>query len=414
MSRPSSVSVTWPPRPVSSVARAASRSVSWPRMWARPRSRDGRVGERAQRGDRRGQLADLVQVEVDAVQGRRPGDGQPVVVERDGRAHQREHLAQRVAGLVVVARPVAHRHRAPGDRRRGEEGRGVGQVGLDGHVDRADRPGPTRQRSGRSRRPSTPCSRSSRHRHVEVGEGRHRRADVAYVDPCVVPGAGEQQRGDELASRRRRRSSPRRRGPPGAADGEGQAPRPSSSTRRRGHRSASRTWPHRPGARVRVAVERDRVRRPARRPGGRSASPCRRGRSRQSVGPVSRPGVTVQSAPVGVDDGAQRGQGGGHQLGVARAQRAAHDGRAVGQGGEDQRPVGQRLRARAAPRWRRTGPSGQGAGQGSSSAVIAPEDTASARRHSPAGVRPRSRARPRPRAWRARQGPAGPRCHRRR
>ena len=41
MTRPSAVSSTSPPRAVSSVARAARRSVSWPRRWATPRSRDG-------------------------------------------------------------------------------------------------------------------------------------------------------------------------------------------------------------------------------------------------------------------------------------------------------------------------------------------------------------------------------------
>ena len=61
--------------------------------------------------------------------------------------------------------------------------------------------------------------------------------------------------------------------------------------------------------------------------------------------PCSGPGVTVQSSPAVSTSAPSARQRGGHQLGVARAQRAAYDAGAVGERGEHQRPVGQRLRA---------------------------------------------------------------------
>ena len=64
--RPSSVSATAPPRACISVVRAASRSVSWPRMCATPADprRRRRRGRRARR--RRGSARRVVQVDVDA------------------------------------------------------------------------------------------------------------------------------------------------------------------------------------------------------------------------------------------------------------------------------------------------------------------------------------------------------------
>ena len=56
------------------------------------------------------QLADVVQVEVDAVRCvRRRVTVRPVVASSTVAAHQREDLAQRVAGLGGRARPVAAR-----------------------------------------------------------------------------------------------------------------------------------------------------------------------------------------------------------------------------------------------------------------------------------------------------------------
>ena len=72
------VSVTSAPSAASSVASAASRSVSCPRMWATPADPRRAGGQRGDRGDGRGQLAGVVQVDVHPGQLGRPGDGHPV------------------------------------------------------------------------------------------------------------------------------------------------------------------------------------------------------------------------------------------------------------------------------------------------------------------------------------------------
>ena len=67
ISSPSSVSRTSPPSAVISVASAASRSVSWWRRWAMPRSRDGPVASAATAASTGVELADVAEVEVDAL-----------------------------------------------------------------------------------------------------------------------------------------------------------------------------------------------------------------------------------------------------------------------------------------------------------------------------------------------------------
>ena len=64
--RPSSSSVTAPPRPLSSAARAARRSVSWCAEVADAGDRARPVGERREGHEVRHELAALGQVEVDA------------------------------------------------------------------------------------------------------------------------------------------------------------------------------------------------------------------------------------------------------------------------------------------------------------------------------------------------------------
>ena len=69
----------------------------------------GAVGEHGHRGDGRGQLADVVQVDVDAAQLIRPGDRQPVRVQLDGGAHRGQDAPDGVAGLIGVGPASAER-----------------------------------------------------------------------------------------------------------------------------------------------------------------------------------------------------------------------------------------------------------------------------------------------------------------
>ena len=135
---------------------------------------------------------------------------------------------------------------------------------------------------------------------------------------------------------------PRTRPVPATVNGQGAAVRRRRCSTPR-PRSASQHPGHRPGAGVRVTVEGDR-------PSARAATGGTNritvpARPQSTAPPCSGPGVTGQSSSGGVDGRPERGQRRGHQLGVARAQGAAYDGRAVGQRGQHQRAVGQRLRA---------------------------------------------------------------------
>ena len=91
-----------------SAASAASRSVSWPRRWAMPRSRDGDRRPARPAPRRRGQFADVVQVDVDAVRaGRGPVTVRPSSSEVDRRRPSRSRMpADGVAGLGG-ARPAS-------------------------------------------------------------------------------------------------------------------------------------------------------------------------------------------------------------------------------------------------------------------------------------------------------------------
>ena len=74
-----------------------------------PRSQDGRVGQRGDGGDDRGQLADVVQVDVDARRSRRcPVTVSPSRSRLHVGAHRVEDVAQRVAGLGGALRPARH------------------------------------------------------------------------------------------------------------------------------------------------------------------------------------------------------------------------------------------------------------------------------------------------------------------
>ena len=97
-----------------------------------PRSTDGRVGQRAQGSDDRGELADVVQVGVDALEAAAPADRQPVVAERDLAPHPGQEVSERVSGLGGVVGPVGHPVTVPPVvAASAEERRGVGEVRLD-------------------------------------------------------------------------------------------------------------------------------------------------------------------------------------------------------------------------------------------------------------------------------------------
>ena len=164
-----------------------------------------------QRGDHRGQLADVVQVDVDAVAASPvPVTVRPVAVEASRRRPSRRgcRAARRRPGWSCCGQP-RHGHRAAGDaaRRRGT-GAALDRSGSTWHVERADS-GPARPASvlASPSSTSTPASRSIATVISMCGSDGHRLAVVAHVDALVEAGAGEQQRGDELARTPRRRSS---------------------------------------------------------------------------------------------------------------------------------------------------------------------------------------------------------------
>ena len=272
-------------------------------------------------------------------------DGEPGVVERHLAAHLGQDVAQGVAGLGRARGPVADGDAAARRRGQRQERRGVGEVGLDRLVEGRDRPGRDGPAVGVGVVDVDAAGAEHRDRHLDVGERGHRLAVVADVDAGVVARAGQQQRRDELrrragvdhdrAAAHRRRCRARRR-----AANRGRRRR----CPRRGRPAPSA--PRRSGAGACAGRRRRRwCRSTARPPAGRTASPCRPGRSRRRRPRSSEPGVIRQSSPLVCDPDAHRGQPGGHQQRVARPQRTAYDARAVGERREDQRPVGQRLAA---------------------------------------------------------------------
>src|SRR5690606_32251206 len=95
-----------------------------------------------ERRDRRGELADVVQVEVRTVDLARPAHREDAVVG-EGRlaAEPREDLGDLRPGLRRARGPAGHAYLPARDEGRGEEGARVRQVGLDDDVARAHGPG---------------------------------------------------------------------------------------------------------------------------------------------------------------------------------------------------------------------------------------------------------------------------------
>jgi hypothetical protein len=136
------------------------------------------IGERRQRGDHRGELADLGQVRDDAAQ--RPGaaDGQAALVLADLGAEVGEQLAEPADRLPAVARPAGQGDRAARDHRRREEGRGAGQVRLDAPAAAAQRAGLDGPDVGDALVDDGTGRPQHVDGHAEVGRGRHGRSLV--------------------------------------------------------------------------------------------------------------------------------------------------------------------------------------------------------------------------------------------
>ena len=297
-----------------------------------PRSRDGRVGQRGERGDGRGQLADVVQVGVDAVQlARCRSTVSPSRSSVDVGAHRSSRSRSSVAGLGRVLRPVRARATRPPVTSGGGQERARRWTGRarPGRRPRCTGPGSTRH--------TRPASASST---VDADAAQHLRrssrcaAATATGAPVVLrrhalvePGAGEQQRGHELAGRRTRRSATLAAAHGArAAHGERQpAPPPSSSTATPRPRRAVAARSPSDGAGRRVAVE---ARRPAAERGDRRHE-AHDGAGEPAVDRCRPPQPSGCHQPVGperprarhlLDPRAERGQGAGHQRGVARMQ----------------------------------------------------------------------------------------------
>ena len=342
---PSALSTTSPPSPVISVASAASRSVSWPRRWAMPRSRDGASASAARAARTRRQLADVAQVDVDA----RAAGPRRVTVSPPCRS-------------VDVGRPSARAGRAARRRPASCRRASRGTVTRPPVTSAAARNGAALDRSG-----STSDSRAAMHAGgdpPDVGLGRRRprpasRSTSTVISMCGRDGTGCARRGAPRRPRVRRApasSSPETNCEEPEASmvtgAAGHDPVPLHRERQRpssvdvGAEGAQRVEHrgHRALAGVRVAVEGHRAvgeRGDRRQEPHDGAGQARVDRRRPRSGPGCTQPVGRSCVASIVDaEGAQRA---GHQQRVAAAQRAATSGRPVGERGEDQCPVGHRL-----------------------------------------------------------------------
>ena len=169
MSRPSSSSSTSPPSRLISAARAASRSVSWPRRWATPVRRDSPSARAATAATTGVSSPTSCRSSSTPLQRRAGGEDQVVAVALRVPAERLGDATPGVAGLRGRLGPAEDAHRPAGDQGGGHERTGVGQVGLDVRVERRDRAGLRRpsgrvvgrrrpRRAGAARRPSCRCA----------------------------------------------------------------------------------------------------------------------------------------------------------------------------------------------------------------------------------------------------------------
>ena len=390
-----------------------------------PRRWEGEVGERAQGGHGRGQLADVVEVEVDAPERPCPGTRSPASVGSTSQPIGGEDVAQRVAGLGGEPRPVPHRDLAAADARpaRGRVRRWTGPARWCGRGrDRArcDRPA-VRRRSRRPRRRARAACATVISMWGSDGTGL---PSWRTSTPSSNRARGQQQRRDELRGGRGVHHDRAAAAPcpvPWTVNGR---PAPSTSTPRA--RSASSTSPT---GRCRMCGSPSKSTTPVARPatGGRKRITVPARPQSMRAGPESGPGVIAHVRRRDLDVAPEAPQRRQHQRGVAGHQRTAYDAGAVGQRGQHQRAVGLRLAAgQRYDRRHRVGRARRRPGVGERRRRVRhPRSVArlvrrSARRRasphaapSRPGGRPRG-ARPSRRDGRARRRRASPRCRRRR
>ena len=92
-------------------------------------------------GDDGRELADVVQVELDAVQRLAGGEDHVSAVALRAPSERLRDATPSIAGLRGRIRPAEDAHRPTADQGGGHERAGVGQVGLDVRVERGDRAG---------------------------------------------------------------------------------------------------------------------------------------------------------------------------------------------------------------------------------------------------------------------------------
>ena len=329
-----------------------------------PRRCDGDVGQRGERGQHRGQLAGVVQVGVQPADLAGAVHGQ-AVLGRGGRRRpsgRAGRAARRRPGWCSAGQPGLDL--AAGHQGGGQERRGVGQVRLDLTSSGADR---ARRRPASWCRPEsstdTPPSRSASTVIAMCGCSARPAPTWCTSQALVEPGAGQQQRGDELGGGRGVDRHAAAAEPAGAVHGERQAAAAGVV-----HLDAE------PGAARRSAapIGRSRARGSPSKRIGPSASAATGGRKRITV-PARPQSTGPPRSAAGRDQPVRRRPSStptprprsavGHQQGVPGAQRGAEPGRAVGQRRQHQGAVGQRLRAGQRDRGV-TGPSAGGAGHG--------------------------------------------------
>ena len=149
-------------------------------MCPTPVQRRRRVGEHGQRGQRRGQLADVGQVGGQAVHRAGAPHGQPGWCQGDLAAHPVQQRAELVDRLGAAVRPAPQGDLAAGDQGGGEERHRAGEVRLDLPAAPGERAGLDRPHVGGGVVDGRPGGPQHLHGHPQVRRGRHRRADVPH------------------------------------------------------------------------------------------------------------------------------------------------------------------------------------------------------------------------------------------